>query len=734
MLILESDVSNLAYRSIKHNHLYLVQDGNGLITLSNAGHGLYQQDTRFISRWEVRLNDTMPLTLLSSTEAGHMSTMVYTNREMCLEDGTVVPQEAIQLKRNSLLKESWMERYYLVSYFEKPVPISLSFRVEADFRDIFEVRHISPEVHGEHLPPDVSRNEACFRYRDSTGRMLSTTIRFRDFLPGSCVSEEDGSVYFVYETVLNPLESKRFHLDVDPAGLFEPDGNDVGLEFRVAREQITVHKETWRERATGLRSDNEDFNELISRSVKDLQMLLTQDWWRDGGNGNDGASRGEPGYFIAAGVPWFSTLFGRDSLITARDCLILDPDLAKTTLKVLARFQGREKNSYKDEEPGKILHELRVGELARMGAIPHTPYYGSVDATPLWLILLHDYVLWTRDFQLLEELWPNALAALDWVHFNLSHSPNGFLVYKTESDRGLYHQGWKDSYNSAMYGDGTQAKPPLALVEVQGYVYQAMRNMAVLAGQIGDQALQEQIGKEADQFKARFEEKFWSQDLAFYAMGLDEAGNQLDVIASNPGHCLETGIMADAHARIALSRLMDLDMFSGWGIRTLSAKMPAYNPMSYHNGSIWPHDNAMIGRGFAELGRPDLVGSVFHGLYEAARHLHYKRLPELFCGFVRDPDHPEDPPVRYPVACSPQAWAASASLSLIRSMLNIRRNWESDNLIIKRPHLPEFVNYLKISNMRVGQASLTLEFRRNGSMVLVDIPERSGDISVLVEI
>lgn len=729
MLESPSSVAESARRTLKNNHLYLVDNHHGTIPYqNNLGMGLYHLDTRFLSCFHLKLNDTHPVPLLSSSEPGHHSTLVYTNSALQSQDTDDTPctvaEETLQIKRDSILFDGLLEKFSLINYNPMAIKVQISFQFQADFRDIFEVRHLVPSVRGQMKRPqlDLEARILTFSYIDATGTTLKTQVHFTDWVPTVSFPEgEEGPVQLDYETLLEPLAPWEFNLEIRTVAPTTPKSRKAVAStwaFPEAVQQANLFHSAWSADSTEFETDNEDFNELLTRSHKDIRMLLTQD-------GDD--------TYIAAGIPWYTCLFGRDSLITSRDCLILNPSIAEATLKILAKHQGKSLNPERDEAPGKILHELRVGELARLGEIPHTPYYGSVDATPLWIILLHDYFRWTQDFRLLEALWPHVLMAMDWIDAELEQNPFGYLTYQRQTPKGLWHQGWKDSSNSAMYPDGVLADPPIALSEVQGYVYLAKRHLMALAEAMGQKGLKTRMKQEALTLKNRFNKDFWDPKLGFCALGLDSDGKPLRVIASNPGHCLETGILTAQHAKVTAKRLMQSDMFNGWGIRTLSSAMKAYNPMSYHNGSVWPHDNALIARGFAAMGQSDAVDQVFTGLFEAARQMSYRRLPELFCGFSRDADK-SDPPVRYPVACSPQAWAASSVFSLTQSLLNLSPELENRTLKIRRPKLPHWINRLRVRNLKVGNAVLDLEFKRAQQTVLVDVLDRQGKLDLLIEI
>lgn len=719
MLLTQPNRFTISNRTIKNNHLYLVDDSNGEISYQNdSGFGLYNLDTRFLSRYEIRINGTEPVCLLSSTELGYLSTLVYTNGQMEGRNIDGAPcrilEETVQLKRESVLNGALVEKYLVVSYNIEPVQIEVSLQFDADFQDIFEIRHLVPQLKRVLNPPRRENNDTLLFSYHKDQADYETRILFKDVIP-----EFREPTVVVYKKLLFPLERFEFNIEIRP--IKKQERESIGVvevkSYENIVDMVQASNRIWQEEATEFTSDNEDFTEMMDRSQKDIRMLLTV--W-------------DNQTYVAAGIPWYVSLFGRDSVITARDCLMINPAIAKWTLYVLAKYQGTRYNPWRDEEPGKILHELRVGELAKEGLVPHNPYYGSVDSTPLWLILLHDYFQWTSDIETVTELWPNALAALDWINRTLAKNELGYATYLTQSPKGIVHQGWKDSNTSAMYENGLQAEPPIALAEVQGYVYMAKRGMASFAELFGDRELKFQLKRECRQLKQSFNKDFWMPEFNFCPLGLDSQGRPLRVISSNPGHCLETGILTVSHARQVASRLMEPDMFSGWGIRTLSSGTLAYNPMSYHNGSVWPHDNAYIARGMSIIGRPDLSERIFSGLYEAARLMQYKRLPELFCGFSRDPCK-IDPPVRYPVACSPQAWSAASMFSFIRSMVSMVPDLPSNSIRIARPRLPYFMNSLIIRKLRIGASSVDLEFRRAGKTVVVDVLNRHGKLDILVK-
>jgi glycogen debranching enzyme len=498
-----------------------------------------------------------------------------------------------------------------------------------------------------------------------------------------------------------------------------PAGAPVGSSSIAEPAVAEAEYGSWNDRVARIRSDGELLDLAIRRSIADLRLLR-----------NDGPSRGE--HYVAAGVPWFATLFGRDSIITSLEVLPFMPDIARETLQVLADWQATEDDPDRDMEPGKILHELRVGELARTGELPHRPYYGSVDATPLWLILLDETYRWTGDLELVRSLWPNALAALAWIDTYGDRDKDGFVEYERRTPQGLLNQGWKVSGDAIRHRDGSLAVAPIALVEIQGYVYDAKRRMAELAERLGDRELAARLNGEADQLRKHFDEAFWMPDVGFYAIALDRDKRQVGSISSNPGHCLWSGIVPPERVDAVVDRLLDPVMDCGWGIRTYAAGQPGYNPVGYHTGSVWPHDNALIAAGMKRVGRHDAADRVASRIFEAAQRSPDFRLPELFCGFDRGL---ADVPVPYPVACSPQAWSAATSLSLLQTMLGMRADAARDLLELDRPHLPAWLGKVTVHELRVGERTVDLLFHRwRGNTTSAEVLRRDGPLQLVIRV
>jgi glycogen debranching enzyme len=480
---------------------------------------------------------------------------------------------------------------------------------------------------------------------------------------------------------------------------------DFALQLRLRREALA----DWASHSTSFSSSNSIFNEMVATCKGDFHALQIP----------EAKER-----VIAAGIPWFATMFGRDSIIAAYQSLMLNPQLAAETLRVLASHQGKEKNDWRDEEPGKILHEYREGEMTRAGEMPFGPYYGSVDATPLWLILLSETFNWTADEQLVKDLLPNAYRALEWIDSCGDLDGDGFIEYLRRAPKGLANQGWKDSWDAIMHHDGEIAKTPVALCEVQGYVYEAKYRMASLMRSFGDIKTADRLKRESAEMAKRFEKAFWMPKLGFYAMALDREKRQTKVISSNPGHLLFTRMLAQDRAKAITQRFMRDDMFTGWGWRTMSRDERVFNPLSYHRGSIWPHDNSLIAHGMALYGFRDEVKEIFTSLYQAALNFRDYRLPELFCGVQR---HEYDEPVHYPVSCSPQAWASGSFFLLLTSLLGIRPSASRKELNIVNPVIPDWLSFLRIRNLRIGDSRVSLDFSRQGERSFCNVVDVTGE-------
>jgi glycogen debranching enzyme len=462
-----------------------------------------------------------------------------------------------------------------------------------------------------------------------------------------------------------------------------------------------------------VRTGHELFDMAVERAYRDLYILRQPT---------------PKGWGLSAGIPWYAALFGRDSAITAWQVLPFIPDLTRECIEVLAAYQGQVEDHYRAESPGRILHELRFGEMARTKQVPHSPYYGTIDATQLWLIVLAEYVSWSADIEFAQRMWPSVKLALSWIDKSLT--PEGYLVYIRESEKGLENQGWKDSGDSVMHTDGRLARAPIALCEPQGYLYAAWVAIAQMADLLGQSATAKELRASAEKLKERFVRDYWMENEHYCALALDADGRQCGVISSNPGHLLFTGILDDEKANAVADRLMSPEMHSGWGIRTLSKATSAYNPMSYHNGSIWPHDNTVIAEGMRKIGRVQDAQKLMLGLLESSQFQPDFRLPELFCGFERNGSYK---PIDYPVSCSPQAWAAGAIFQLLKSCVNFQPDACNNMLRIVEPSIPEWMDRFSVHGLRVGSAVVGLSLSNRDGVSSCQVLNKSGKVRVVIE-
>jgi glycogen debranching enzyme len=702
---------------VKDGGVFMMTDVGGSIPFDGAhGLGLYYRDCRYLSGCELRLEGTAPEVLGSTAHAGFAATHLLTNRRIRTGDGRTIPPKTIDITWDQVADADHLAIHHVIRFDNRSLhahTVEVRFRFRAAFEDIFVVRQVLP-------PPDGNASE---RHWESDGRLTfarlgedgvrrSLAIRFAR--PPDAHRDDLADVHVrlpsrgSYEIRFSVSLREGQQLDVPP-----PDP----AAHVLARHQATRHRASDEARAgfTGVSSDSILLTSTLDRSIRDLHVL-------------EMSLEGEA--FFAAGLPWFATLFGRDTLITALEMLAFSPDVAEQTLRLMARYQGTRVDEWREEQPGKILHELRVGEMARAGRIPHTPYYGSVDSTPLFLILLERHAAWTGRLDLFEALRENVDRALAWIDRYGDADGDGYVEYRSDSGTaGLANQGWKDSGDSIVNEDGSLADPPIALVEVQAYVYAAKRGLADLFRRARDRERAARLTQEADSLRARFNRDYWLEDKSFYALARQSGGRPCAVVASNPGHALWAGI-ADAHKGEAVARrLMQDDMWSGWGIRTLSSGEARYNPVGYHLGTVWPHDNAMIAAGLRRHGRSDAAMRIFVGLLEAAAHFEHRRLPEVFTGVSRA--HFSSP-IPYPVACHPQAWASGAVPYVLTTMLGLEAQGFDNRLEIHAPELPPFVDRLELTGLRVGQSTADLLFHRVDSVCRVEVPHCAGGLEVVL--
>ncbi len=695
-----------AARTLKYGDAFAMFDHNGdVISAPGNPEGIFYRDTRHLSHLSLSICDKRPM-LLSSTlkDDNGALTCDLTNPDLYKSDRLILDHDLVHVRRLKFLwKSTSFERLAIRNFSESRHHIKLQFEFAADFADLFEVRGTHRKSRGTFHPTKVKSNTVTIAYTGLDGQRRETRLRFEPQ-----PTRLDGN-RAVFELELDPHDRAVVFIEIrcETSTPPTPPGKLFFASFREARRALRISAS----RAAAIATSNEVFNEGIRRAIADLYMLTTDL---------------PEGPYPYAGIPWFSTVFGRDALITAMYTLWADPAIARGVLGHLAATQADSKNDSADAEPGKILHEARRGEMAELGEVPFRRYYGSVDATPLFVMLAGAYLERTGDVASLGQLWPNIEAALQWIDVYGDRDRDGFVEYHRRSEEGLINQGWKDSHDSIFHADGSLAQGPIALVEVQGYVYAAKRGAATIARRLGLNDRAAILDQEAEDLRVRFDAAFWDEELGTYVLALDGEKRPCRVRASNAGHTLFTGIAPPERAKQIVDSLMSSASFSGWGIRTVARSQSRYNPMSYHNGSVWPHDNALIALGFARYGFSQQVTQVFKGLFEASIYIDLRRLPELFCGFPRVRTQG---PTFYPVACSPQAWAATAPLALLQACIGLGFEPQNRRVTFYRPVLPEFLAEVTLTGLSIGDAKIDVQLRRTGTDVVVSVLSRKGDIS-----
>ncbi|HEX2194272.1 MAG TPA: amylo-alpha-1,6-glucosidase [Candidatus Limnocylindria bacterium] len=695
---------------LKHGHSFAVFDRHGDVRPSGPGEdGIYHRGTRHLSGLLLTLAGRRPLLLGSTANRDNTRLAIdLTNTDVGGGRGVEprIPHSTIHLSRTKALWEGTChERIVVRSFAARPVRIALALDFAADFADVFEVRGMQRPQRGRFMTPAVSERGVVLRYQGLDGVVRRTRIGFSmrpDALDG---------------------RHAEFRLTL-------PVGRAVSLEVTISCEQGSSrrrdlpaldeviartrrHQAAVRRGGARLAGSNELFNDWLARSQADLAMLT---------------ARTEQGYYPHAGVPWFSDPFGRDGLIVAMQSLWAAPHVARGVLRYLAANQAVAHDPESDAAPGKILHEVRQGEMAALGEVPFRCYYGSHDATPLFVALAAQYWRHTDDLATVAELWPNIERALSWMRTDGDADGDGFLEYDRQNADGLVQQGWKDSWDSIFHADGTLAAGPIALAEVQAYAYAALVGAAELARRLGHESHAEELDARAARLRAEFDRAFWDEELGTYAIALDGDKRRCQVRTSNPGHALYAGIALPERVTSVAAGLMSDASFSGWGIRTLAAGEARYNPISYHNGSIWPHDNALIARGMARYGLQDEAVRVLDAMFEASRYFELARLPELFCGFTR---RDGQGPTRYPVACSPQAWASGAIYMLLEACLGMEIDAPARQVRFRHSRLPPFLDRLSISGLHIGEGRLDLDLERQRHGVGIRVSGKSGDVEVV---
>ena len=716
--------------------MFVTSNAQGDIPLGDS-LGMYSNDTRYLSLYTLKMEGKEPVLLSSSSEHNFMANLQLTNPALGLENGSTILPNTVSVRRNRLVEGGMHERIGMLNY--NPFPVRLRLRIElgADFRDMFDVRGFPRSGRGYMHNPIWQGDVLILGYTGLDGKERRTSISFDPpparlelepaplqpiekrldaIYPGNAPTVKDiivpPSAHATWEIELQPHTPWFMDLSAVPEG--QSERPPKGL-FDADARQLRGSYQDWFAESTRLLTGDEILNELLRRSLTDLRVLV---------------DRVPGGLFPAAGIPWYSVPFGRDSLITGLQTLAFNPSIAEGTLRFLAQYPGDRVDPWRDEEPGKILHEMRTGEMASLNEIPHTPYFGTVDATPLFVMLFVETMRWTNDDALYRDLLPNVMRALAWIDHYGDMDGDGYIEYETKSRWGLRNQGWKDSYDSLKFDDGKLPEPPIALVEVQGYVYAAKMGMSRLLAQRGDKEAGARLAQEAFLLKERFNHDFWLPDEGFYAQALDGSKRVVPSISSNPGHALYCGIAGEEQATQVVSKLLSSEMLSGWGIRTLATTEPHFNPMSYHNGSVWPHDNGIIAAGMRRYGFHNDAMQVMEQIVQAAVRFKLFRLPELYCGFTRDLRY-YSVPAEYPVSCSPQAWAAGAVLHLCATMLGIEADAAANRLTLDPYFLPSIAE-AHVDHLLLGKNRLNLHVSKaaRGGKLTLRVEDNPGGVEV----
>ncbi len=676
----EAQLSTASPRAVlKNGNSMLVLDPSGMI-ISGQGspYGLYENDTRFLNLWQMLINGKPASLLKSFTQDAYAASFLYS-----VGDDLLIQRELIVL-------DGFSEKITVRNFASKELSLDLRFKYSADFRDMFEVRGAASRPSrgssSEDLKQDWQKDReiSVFHYKglDQVDRDLYITARNR---PDNCEKDE-----LEYKLKIPAFGNETLEFRIDTSNTRAE--LKSRLDYKKAKEEADRAYLSWKKKIPTLQSDWTLLNDMFEQSWRDLYLLQQST---------------PKGPCLAAGLPWYACAFGRDQCISALQTLSLYPELAREVITVLAAYQGKKHDPFTEEEPGRIMHELRLGEMARCREIAFIPYYGTVDATPLWLMLIAKYTEATNDLLLAKTHWSEIEAALSYLQ-TCTATTNGFLYYGGKAGAALSNQGWKDSGDSIMHKDGTLATAPIACCEVQGYLYDAYIGIAVLAKKLGHKEAALSLETKAQALKAEFKKKFWLAKEKLVALAIDGTNSACGVMSSNPGQLLNSGILDAEMSSAVADRLFKADMYSGWGIRTLSTKERRYNPISYHDGSIWPHDNALIVEGLCRNGKKEKAALLAESLIESGRNSSDARLPELFCGFDRK-DFPS--PVPYNVSCVPQAWAAGSVIEMIDSILGIKL--KDGKLLIENPHLPASVKFLKLTGLRSAGKTYSLTVKRD---------------------
>ena len=698
-------------RVLKQGETFAIFDSYGDIQpVTHSEAGVFHKGTRHLSRLELLVFDDQRPLLLNSTlrDDNGLLKVDLTNRDLNLPDHGFYPRGSVYIHREKfLLDDQCMEHVAFSNYGPIDVEINVAVKFDADFRDIFEVRGQTRPQRGELRAPERRGDRIVHSYMGLDGIERFTTF--------AC-SRKDFA-----------LEDKMIRMKIKVPARGQ-EGFYISVAFSENRDE--VHRDSYasglkknhadhmagRQAYCGVRTSNEQFDSWMRRSTDDLVMMTTE------------TDRG--GSYPYAGIPWFCAAFGRDGIITALQCLWANPSLAKGVIQYLAATQAKERIPEREATPGKIIHEVRFGEMANLKEIPFGMYYGSIDSTPLFVILGGQYLTRTGDVETIRANWPAFEQAIFWLDRYGDRDGDGFIEYERENPNGLIHQGWKDSTDSIFHADGRDARGPIALCEVQGYAYKAKIEGAKMAEAIGLRDLAESLRNQAEDFKEKFDRAFWLDDLKTFALALDGDKKPCRVKSSNAGHCLFSGIVKDERVPALVETLMAPESFSGWGIRTIAADAARFNPMSYHNGSVWPHDVSLVAWGIAKAGYKDEVERIFNGMFRSAMYMDLQRMPEVYCGFAR---REGEAPTLYPHACSPQAWAAGSVYVMLQSLLGIKVDGWHKRVSFSRPRLPDSLETVRITGLEVGGETIDVVVQNYVSDVSVQIARRGSGITVTVE-
>ena len=695
-------------RVLKDGETFAVFDRHGDIQSIGLGQeGLYHEGTRFLSQLVFKLGNARPFLLNSAVKEDNLLFVVnLTNADVYQAGQIVLPRGVLHITRTKLLRQgTCYENLTFINYGLSPVEVKFSMEFGADFADVFEVRGMTRQRKGVRHDRRLKADQVCFVYEGLDNVLRRTRIQ--------CSPAPDtlNASVATFISRLEPKQEKEFSLTYSCE---LNDAQSASVSFSRAHMEAEVALKRFESEHCQIRTSNDQFNQWLNRSSSDLHMMFTTTRF---------------GPYPYAGVPWFSTAFGRDGIITALEYLWVNPEIAKGVLGYLASLQAKEQNPDRDAEPGKILHETRGGEMAALREIPFDLYYGSIDATPLFVMLAGAYFQHTHDLEFIRSIWPQIDLALRWMNDYGDRDGDGFLEYARNSPKGLVQQGWKDSLDSVFHRDGTFAQGPIALCEVQGYAYAAKLAGAAIASSLGEATRSTALSEQAEILKENFQKSFWCEEISIYALALDGEKRQCGIRTSNAGHCLYAGIAGPEQARRVANTLMAAQSFSGWGVRTVATSEARFNPMSYHNGSIWPHDNALIAAGLCRYRAKEYAIQILSALFDVSVFAEY-RLPELFCGFDR---REGEGPVPYPVACSPQSWAAASVFLLLQAVLGMTIDGAASRVSFVRPILPEWLDQIQLKNLRVGHGSVDFLIQRRGGYATVKVQRSEGEVEVFTE-